>query len=769
MSDVVDMGRFKKCLELTTTEIFLRYVSECDPFKGKAKGGYFVGRVNVPYEGKKIRMTIDLVPSAALVEKIVKALLPDIQKIFPHLSPEAARSEAEPLAMVFPNLIHHVRFEESGNRACNKEPSISNYSWKLEYIIDEKMVIRKKTCKRCMQCRKCDLDSDRLEVWKEENEEVGTLLEEKMEGKNAYFFRLTKNEGKAKAKNDEKFCVQPLQAKQSGNKPTIDGVLEDRLSDLLADRLSNQSKAIRDNIILRYLNVIKKFYLKKENIWVFRLRVQFRNETGSLVGKGISGDIMDTKNIKSGSMDILHVFNRKSCYTGQREICITSIWDLDTKADAVTKADPVKPKLNVYDVNGEYHEELTRKLNQPIDVIVGKQSVSFLSPPQNGDDIEHIYSEGNTIKILLQRSNGQESRKVTFHYIPCEDFCFFCILDVDGDREKGEKLGMGKRKARPGNVRRTLNIDNKRPKNVQIGKESDSGMSDDASSSCPSRSKTKMARKDNRTSMESDSGVSEVSGLVYHENASTSTSSKNVEITQLQPGSYNRPNSFIPSPRLTDNTTGDFYSPQKPLPSFGRLMNDFQECGMTATYAEASLSSVFQQKFTYFDIPTGPTLSSVNNQDFSSTGPSHRWNAPVNNISNNQAVSTACTAPINEIGGESTTLNDVYPDILLPGPIHDPIQSDGIKRQIKVEVVQKEDVEGPFSYSEETDQIEEPWLEYVDEATSVQYDVSMTCVPPLLIWSLLLLIAATHGLSPSTLLAGLLFLIMAKIMDSNKA
>ena len=70
--------------------------------------------------------------------------------------------------------------------------------------------------------------------------------------------------------------------------------------------------------------------------------------------------------------------------------------------------------------------------------------------------------------------------------------------------------------------------------------------------------------------------------------------------------------------------------------------------------------------------------------------------------------------------------------------------------------------------SEETDQVEEPWLEDVEEDIKVQYDLSMTFVP-LLIWAPLLLVAATHGLSPSTLLVGLLSLMMAKIMDSNKA
>ena len=114
----MDLDRFNKdCIELTTTSHFLRYVTELMGM-GRAKG--VVGRVNVPFENEKILMTIDIVPSVDLVEKIVQK--------FPNLSREAA--------MTHPNLVHHFRFEENGTRAGNKEPTLVNHSWKLEYIID---------------------------------------------------------------------------------------------------------------------------------------------------------------------------------------------------------------------------------------------------------------------------------------------------------------------------------------------------------------------------------------------------------------------------------------------------------------------------------------------------------------------------------------------------------------------------------------------------------------------------------------------------------
>ena len=541
MSDVVDMN----CLELTTTEIFLRYFGECEPLKGKAKGGYFVGRVKVPFNDKKkeeIFMTIDLVPSADLVETIVKTLH---KKVYPDLSPENARAVAEPLAMAFPNLIHHLRFEDDGKRACEKEPVISNYSWKLEYIIDDKKVIRKKTCKQCMKCRKCILDADRPEVWKEKNQEVGTLLEEKVEGKKAYFFQLTENQGKNKAKKEQKFCVKPFQALKNGNadlETTIDAVLNDRLSD--------QTQKVRD--------IIKSFYSKNniQNIWMFRLRVQFKDEAGSLKGEGISGDIKDTKNIKSGSMDILDVIVSKSCYTGRRKICILSEWDLDKKKDVV------QPKLKVYNDIGTHLEELTKTLNQPDEVIVEKRSVRFLSPRQNGDKIKDIYNKGHTIKLLLQRLNGQESNKaVTFKYIPCDGSCDFCKRDVenvDGDcLEEGEKLKTGER-ANPGHHRRTINnYDIKRPKNETkrlktetkrpkpetkrpkpetkrpktetkidpIVKESDGGMRDDASAGPSTSSCSSSARVLNSTNASASSQIVKFARLQQNPSIQTQVSS----------------------------------------------------------------------------------------------------------------------------------------------------------------------------------------------------------------------------------------------------
>ena len=386
MSDVFDKESFKR-LKLTTTEHFLRYVSECDPSKGKAKGGYLVGRVNVPFKGKKLVMTIDVVPSKKLHEKITK----DLKDKFTDLSSE----DASVLAMTHPNLVHHFRFEMNGtNRACDKEFGPFNHSWKLEYSIDENKDIK---------IRKY-VDADRKND--AEEEKVGKLSHDDK----GFFFLLTKNEGQTKLDPDMKFCLAPLRPnKRQSSEITIDGVLN--------DRLSHVSQKVR--------NFIKSFYLNKnaEKIWMFRLRVQFRAEASSEEEEiFISGDIRDTR---SDSMEILGITNKKSCYSGNRLITIKSMWDLDKKKVKPENDYIVKPWLQVYDRDGKHLKVMTEKLNQPSKIEVEKGFVDFRSPSQTEDTIKEIYYDvvgtekkrnGNTIKLLLKRSDSgfESNKKVTF-------------------------------------------------------------------------------------------------------------------------------------------------------------------------------------------------------------------------------------------------------------------------------------------------------------------------------------------------------------------
>ena len=302
MSDAVDMEQFNNCLKLKTTQILLRYVSECDPLNEKSKGGYLEGRVDVPFQGQQLVMTIDIVPSADLVDTIMKAFP---WEKFPQLSPEAVRA----LGMTHPNLMHHFRFiEYNKSREYHKEPVIFNHSWKLEYIIDETQKIR-------IRNKECFLDANRPDVptdFEEDDAIVGTLDKDEM----GFFFSLTPNKGK------NKFCLAPLRPKKDAV-PEKDATIEG----ILSDRLSNETNDVR--------NIVKSLYSNEggsgnaKNISTFRLRVQFRTENGSFWAEGISGVIKDTRSKTTGSLDILGVTNKKSCYNGGRKITITSRWPLD--------------------------------------------------------------------------------------------------------------------------------------------------------------------------------------------------------------------------------------------------------------------------------------------------------------------------------------------------------------------------------------------------------------------------------------------------------
>ena len=114
-----------------------------------------------------------------------------------------------------------------------------------------------------------------------------------------------------------------------------------------------------------------------------------------------------------------------------------------------------------------------------------------------------------------------------------------------------------------------------------------------------------------------------------------------------------------------------------------------------------------------------------------------------------------------ELGNESPiSIEDVF-----MGPTCPRIQKDGFKREIKVEST--EDIKtqtDEFKGEAMEEDVRESWLECEEEDSNDQYNKSMA-LAPLLTWSPVLLVAATHGLSPSTLLVGIMALMLAKILD----
>ena len=437
---------FPGLLELETTQVLLRYVSECDPRgqengKGTTKGGYLKGRVNVPFQGGPLLMRFDLVPTEYVVQKIRKD-----NKNWP-----------DEIVMAHPNIIHNIRFR-NGKRNCHLEPVPYNHSTKLEYMIDQGMNIR-------IWNRTSDLDFVRPEADvpsdPKSNDAIVGKLEQDSNGQ--FFFQLGKKEeegatGRATNKNTKKDCNEmnliSLQPKQKSRAKSD----EANITDVLLNRLGTEGQGFLEDLMSFYTN--NKKGKNAINLKNFRLRVRFFDyETGSLMWYDISKDIKDSTGNKrnNSAMDIFDVTNQKSCCKGGRKITITSEWNLAVQ--------DVEPRLQVYDAEGNHVEHETMNLNQPSDEkavrklpIVKNLFINFLSPEQDYKKIRSIQSEkGLTIKLLLYRKSDESEspKKFNFHYTEhTPNGCFYCDYKVDSD--SAEVLAEGQPRAQPNRSKRSL-------------------------------------------------------------------------------------------------------------------------------------------------------------------------------------------------------------------------------------------------------------------------------------------------------------------------
>ena len=436
-------------LELETSQVLLRYVSECDPRgqengKGTTKGGYLKGRVNVPFQGGPLLMRLDLVPTEDVVQKIRKD----------------HKNWTDEVVMAHPNIIHNIRFR-NGKRNCHLEPVPYNHSTKLEYMIDQGTNIRicNGTSDLDFVRPEADVPSD-----PESNDAIVGKLEQDANGR--FFFQLGKKEdegtkGRATNKNTKKDLNEmnliPLQPKQKSRAKSD----EANITDVLLNRLGAEKQGFLDDLMSFYSN--SKKGKNAINLKNFRLRVQFfdydmiSRSTGSLLWYDISKDIKDTGNKNNGAMDIFDVTNQKSCCKGGRKITITSEWNLAVK--------DVEPRLQVYDAEGNHIEHETMNLNQPSDEkavkklpIVKNLFVNFLSPEQDYKKVRSIqFEKGLTIKLLLYRKSDESEspKKFNFHYIEHKpNGCVYCDYKVDSD--SAEDLAEGQPRAQPNRSKRSL-------------------------------------------------------------------------------------------------------------------------------------------------------------------------------------------------------------------------------------------------------------------------------------------------------------------------
>jgi len=387
-------------LQLSTTEILQRYISEWDPRgKGKTKGGYLEGQIVVPYveKNQRLKMMLSIVPTEELVEEIIGT--------FPHINHD--------IAMAHPMLLHNVRIGK-GKRRNELEPVPFNNSWRLVYTLENGNV------RICNEQNLNIDDRNTIPLHPEDDNSIVTTYGEDN------IIHL--------GKKSEMMNLIPLQPKQ---KSRAMGGLEANIEDVLTHRLHSFGSNDQDT-----LENIESFYYKKKggkkgrdkngvNIKKYRMRVDFFLDGNQPITE-YSDEIKDTGNKKEGSMDIFDVINQKSCCKGGRKVCIVSEYSL-SKED-------VRPVLQIYDQDDNPVPEMEYLIN-PIekkDFKVRNLTIHLLMPQQNFANINHLEMEGYVIKLLLKRdTDGYESpKKFKFQYIQhleCNGMhmCPFCDFKVD--------------------------------------------------------------------------------------------------------------------------------------------------------------------------------------------------------------------------------------------------------------------------------------------------------------------------------------------------
>ena len=387
-------------LQLSTTEILQRYISEWDPRgKGKTKGGYLEGQIVVPSveKNQELKMMLSIVPTEELVTEITEA--------FPHIN--------ENIAMAHPMLLHNVRIGR-GKRKNELEPVPFNNSWKLFYILENGNV------RICNEHNKIIDERDTIPLDPMEDDSIVTTYGEDN------IIHL--------GKDSTKLNLIPLQPKQQSR---AQKGREANIQDVLVHRLN-----LFGSNDIETLENIESFYYKKKgskkgrdkngvNIKKFRMRVDFFID-GKPTIREFSDEIKDTGNKKEGSMDIYDVINQKSCCMGGRKVCIVSEYSL-AKED-------VKPVLQIYDQDDNHVPEMEYLITpiQDKDVKVRNLTIHLLTPPQNYLNIHSLELDGYVIKLLLKRdTDGYESpNKYKFQYIQHQEcpgmyMCPFCDLKVD--------------------------------------------------------------------------------------------------------------------------------------------------------------------------------------------------------------------------------------------------------------------------------------------------------------------------------------------------
>jgi len=400
-------------VELDTTSILLRYVSEWDPReKAHTKGGYIEGKIRTPNVQGKLLMTIQTYPADG-VPSIIKN--------------------------IHPCLLHAVRIGK-GKRDQDSEPVPTYYHWKQEFWIEENGEV-----KICNKVSSLDFD-------KNGKQRPVPLIDTVTQLDSKGDIVLGRKKGQLNL-----IILQPKQ--QARAKPN-----EATLTDVLTDRLCHNKE-----LNLKKIEDCENLFKGRENaknLKKVRLKVDFYNEMGLPCGSAVSPQtIIDTGSKEIGSMDFYDATPHKSCDKGGRKIIMVSEYNLDKK---------VVPIFQVYDEFEEHHPDLDVFLIQPSKFSLKNQTIVFITPPQPRLQDIRTNLSNFSIKLLAKRGGDGYTSNKTFNFTYLDhkfNCCPFCDFKVDTDDPV--QIEEGIERPRPGIRKRKLQTEmekekEKRERNLSI-------------------------------------------------------------------------------------------------------------------------------------------------------------------------------------------------------------------------------------------------------------------------------------------------------------
>eukprot|EP00090_Calanus_glacialis_P004160 TRINITY_DN13074_c0_g1_i1.p1 TRINITY_DN13074_c0_g1~~TRINITY_DN13074_c0_g1_i1.p1 ORF type:complete len:370 (-),score=71.49 TRINITY_DN13074_c0_g1_i1:116-1225(-) len=357
-------------IELQTTQVLMRYISEWDPREAAhTKGGYLEGQIKVPDFNGAMTMVIQTYPAA----------------------------DADPLiSSVHPILLHVVRIGK-GKRDQELEPVPTYFHWKQVFEIKDGNV--------SIMNRLSELDIER------DGQTRNVPLKDVVTRMDANTITLGRKRGQLNL-----VLLQPKQKSRAQKaEATVTKVLMDRL------------KTNDEEVIAKY----EKLYKGKNSKNLKRLRLKVDFYTDTFQYSVISPQtIVDSGNKDIGAMDFVDAHPRKSCTNGNRLIIIISEYNLSkdiTPIFQIFTTDSIsgekqRPDLEQFLVQPEENENR---------IEIRNTQITFRTPRQ--PMLQRIREE-YTLKLAVRRNGDGyiSSTKFNFEYEQhVSGNCLECDWDID--------------------------------------------------------------------------------------------------------------------------------------------------------------------------------------------------------------------------------------------------------------------------------------------------------------------------------------------------